>query len=208
MAVTAHGGYVDRFRTNLKKPGIRVPITTDARLFKEASELGRTVIWLHTFGERFADPSSGRPAQPPRLPQELAPKISRQGAIGANDEMPNTIKYDSVERRLHIGDGYIDGVSQETWDYKVSGKGVLQYWFSYRKANRNRPIIGNRRKPSPLCEINPDHWLAEYTTELINLINIIGRLVELEPLQRGLLEKICNGDTIRSEELGIQPKTN
>jgi hypothetical protein len=47
------------------------------------------------------------------------------------------------------------------WNYEISGKHVLHQWFSYRKANRERPITGDRRKPSKLGDIQPDHWLAE-----------------------------------------------
>ena len=87
------------------------------------------------------------------------------------------------------------------WAYEVSGKQVLRQWFSYRKAHRERPIIGDRRPPSPLGEIQPDHWLAEYTTELLNVLNVIGLLVGLEPLQAALLERVCSGRTISAEEL-------
>jgi len=87
------------------------------------------------------------------------------------------------------------------WSYEVSGKQVLLQWFSYRKANRERPIIGDRRTPSPLGNIQPDHWLAEYTTELINVLNVLGWLVDLEPAQAALLKKICTGPSISAEEL-------
>ena len=87
------------------------------------------------------------------------------------------------------------------WLYEVSCKQVLLQWFSYRKGNRERPIIGDRRTPSPLGNIQPDHWLAEYTTELINVLNVLGLLVELEPVQAALLEKVCAGPTIPAEEL-------
>ncbi|MGA2881354.1 MAG: hypothetical protein ABSG13_20585 [Bryobacteraceae bacterium] len=87
------------------------------------------------------------------------------------------------------------------WLYEVSGKQVVLHWFSYRKANRERPIIGDRRAPSPLGKIQPTHWLAEYTTELLNVLNVLGWLVDLEPAQGTMLEKICSGPTISSEEL-------
>ena len=89
------------------------------------------------------------------------------------------------------------------WLYEVSGKQVLLQWFSYRKANRERPIIGDRRAPSKLGDIRPDHWLAEYTTELINLLNVLGRLVDLEPAQAALLERVCAGPTISAEDLRV-----
>lgn len=89
------------------------------------------------------------------------------------------------------------------WSYEISGKQVLLQWFSYRSANRERPIIGDRRPPSLLGDIQPDHWLAEYTTELINVLNVLGWLVDLEPTQANLLEKVCSGPTISLEELRV-----
>jgi hypothetical protein len=52
-------------------------------------------------------------------------------------------------------------------------------------------IIGDRRPPSPLDRIQPDHWLDEYTVDLMNLLHVLGRLVALEPRQADLLERIC-----------------
>jgi hypothetical protein len=78
---------------------------------------------------------------------------------------------------------------------------VLLQWFSYRKKNRERPIIGDRRPPSPLGDIKPDHWLPEYTSELLNVLNVLGFLVELEPKQADLLERICDGPLISGAEL-------
>jgi hypothetical protein len=115
--------------------------------------------------------------------------------------MPDSINYDASKRRLLLGRGYVENVEPGVWLYEVSGKQVLLQWFSYRKANRARPIIGDRRAPSLLASIQPDHWLAEYTTELINVLNVLGWLVELEPVQAALLERVCAGPTISSEEL-------
>jgi hypothetical protein len=94
--------------------------------------------------------------------------------------MPDEIDYDAGKRRLFIGAGFIDNVPPEVWNYEVSGKRVLTQWFSYRKRNRDRPIIGDRRPASKLSEIQPDHWLAEYTTELLHVLHVLGGLVELE----------------------------
>ena len=115
--------------------------------------------------------------------------------------MPDSIEYDGAKKRLLIGSGYIENVEPTVWHYEVSGKQVLLQWFSYRKHHRERPIIGDRRPPSPLGQNQPDHWLAEYTTELINVLNVLGRLVELESAQAVLLEKICAGPTITAEAL-------
>lgn len=80
------------------------------------------------------------------------------GAIPDNpDSMPDTIEYDEAKRRLLVGTGFIDNVSPAVWQYEVSGKRVLTQWFSYRKKNRERPIIGDRWPPSKLGDIQPDH---------------------------------------------------
>jgi hypothetical protein len=92
-----------------------------------------------------------------------------------------------------------------TWiiapEYEISGKQVVVEWSTIGKSNRERPIMGDRRPPSPLCDIQPDYWLAEYTTELINPLNVLGMLLDLEPRQADLLEKICAGRLISADEL-------
>ena len=201
-AVAAHPAFTARFKSDLAQPGLRVPLTADGEIFAAAADLGRTVIWLHTFGERFVDPGRGRLAGPPRLASDDAPIIPASGAIPLEPAaMPDTLAYDAVNRRLLVGHGYVEGVDARVWRYEVSGKQVLRQWFSYRKANRERPIIGDRRPPSKLVDLQPDHWLAEYTTELINVLNVLGRLVDLEQSQADLLERICSVQTISAGEL-------
>ena len=201
-ATAAHPAFTARFQGDLSTPGLHIPITADADTFTEAIALGRTVIWLHTFGERMADSDQGRPAQPPRLPKGKLPRIPAAGAIPQDPvAMPDQINYDATTKRLHIGTGFVENVDPAIWQYEVSGKQVLLHWFSYRKKDRDRPIMGDRRPPSPLGSIQPDHWLPEYTTELINVLNVLGCLVDLEPKQAVLLEEICAGPTISVEDL-------
>ena len=201
-AVAANPAFTKRFEDDLSTPGLRIPITSDWNIFAEAVEVGRTILWLHTFGERMADPAKGRPAQPPRLPAGKAPRIPSKGAISQEPtEMPDTISYEATKKHLHVGNGYVENVEPGVWNYEVSGKQVLLQWFSYRKADRERPIIGDRRTPSPLGDIQPKHWLAEYTTELINVLNVLGWLVSLEPAQKELLDKICAAPMISGNEL-------
>ena len=64
-------------------------------------------------------------------------------------------------------------------------------------------MIGDRRPPSPLETIQPDGWLAEYTTDLLDLLNVLGRLIALEPAQASLLDRICAGPLIDSRVLTI-----
>ncbi|SBW04968.1 putative DNA methyltransferase (fragment) [uncultured Alphaproteobacteria bacterium] len=201
-AVAAHPGYVAQFSGDLIQPGLRIPITADTTLFAEAVNIGREVIWLHTFGERYADPAASRPAGPPRLPKGDGPLIPAGGEIPSDPEkFPDSISYDARQKRLHVGTGYIDNVPPAVWAYEVSGKPVLEHWFSYRRLDRSRPIIGNRRPPSPLGDIQPKAWLAEYTTELLNVIHVLGRLIALESVQADLLERICSSPPLTKSSL-------
>jgi hypothetical protein len=201
-AVAAHPAFTERFQDDLLTPGLRIPLSADKALFSEAAALGRTVVWLHTFGERMVDPAQGRRGQPPRLPAEKRPRIPAEGEIPQDaTSMPDEIDYEAAKQRLRIGSGFVVNVPPAVWRYEVSGKQVLVQWFSYRRRNRERPIIGDRRPPSPLGDIQPNHWLAEYTTELINVLNVLGWLVLIEPQQAALLKKICGGPLITAEEL-------
>ena len=194
--VLAHPAYTARFRDDLVQPGLRVPLSGNRSLFDEAVEVGREVIWLHCFGERFADVAAGRPKGPPRV-RIRGPVIPKDGGIPtAPGKFPDRISYDANLSRLEIGEGFIDNVPPAVWAYEVSGKQVLPQWFSYRRLDRSRPIIGTRRPPSELQNIQPDTWLVEYTTELMDLLHVLSRLVDLESRQRDLLDRICGDELI------------
>jgi Type ISP C-terminal specificity domain/N-6 DNA Methylase len=199
-AVMAHPAFTARFAPDLVRPGLRVPLTADAALFAETVALGGEVVWLHCYGERFADPKANRPKRSPRMPKASAPSIPARGAIpSAPEPLPDTMDYDPAKRRLIVGRGYVENVTPEMWAYEVSGKQVLRHWFSYRRRDRSRPIIGDHRPPSPLDSIQPDHWLPEYTSDLIDLLHVLGRLIALEPAQADLLNRICAGP-LRSDD--------
>ncbi len=200
--VMAHPAFTARFAQDLIQPGLRLPLTADAALFRRACALGREVVWLHSYGERFADPAAGRPKGPPRLPVGQRPTIPTKGAIPpAPAPLPDAMEHDPLKNRLHVGLGYVDNVTKAMWDYEVSGKQVVRHWFSYRKADRSRPVIGDRRPPSPLEKIQPEGWLAEYTSDLIDLLNVLGRLIALEPAQAQVLDAICAGPMILPQAL-------
>ncbi len=199
--VAAHPGYTGRFAKDLRQPGLRIPLTVDRDLFDEAVALGRQVIWLHTFGERYVDAAAGRPKGAPRLVQD-APSIPASGAIPSDpDRFPDTISHDAATQRLYVGEGYIANVTDAMWRYEVSGVPVVRQWFSYRKKDRSRPIIGDRRPPSPLGDIQPEGWLAEYSSELVNVLNVLGRLIALEPAQAELLGRIVESPTLSVDAL-------
>lgn len=195
-AVAAHPAYAVRFAPDLVQPGLRVPLTADPALFAEAAALGREVVWLHTFGERFADASAGRPPGPPRAEGAARPALL--------DDIPadaDALAYLAPDRRLMVGTAAIENVAPEVWAYEVSGKQVLTQWFSYRRLDRSRPTIGDKRPPSPLETTRPAGWLPEYTTELLNVLNVLTRLVALEPAQADLLDRIVAGPLLAADDL-------
>ncbi|MBM4397934.1 MAG: hypothetical protein FJ087_19890 [Deltaproteobacteria bacterium] len=129
-------------------------------------------------------------------------RIPVGGAIPQSAEgMPNEIAYDEATRRLLVGTGHVENVPPRVWAYEVSGKQVIRQWFSYRKRDRERPLMGDRRPPSRLCDVQPDRWIAEYTQDLMDLLHVLGLLVELEPVQAGLLDRICAGATVPEADL-------
>jgi Type ISP C-terminal specificity domain len=101
-AVAASPAYSERFRVDLRQPGLRVPITAQRAVFDEAVKLGREVVWLHTFGERFGE---GRPPGPPRVDKD-EPTIPARGALpDALAAMPHDLDYDAASRKLKGGLG-------------------------------------------------------------------------------------------------------
>ena len=130
------------------------------------------------------------------------PTIPAGGALPSSlDDMPHELDYDPAARRLKIRTGYIDHVSPQVWAYDVSGKRVVTQWWSYRRKDRSKPPMGDKRPPSELSRIQPDKWLPEYTTELLNVLRVLTRLVALEPAQDATLARIIEGPTISAETL-------
>jgi hypothetical protein len=193
-AVTAHGGYTARFSEHLRTPGIRVPLTADPDLWRRAVSLGRRVIWLHTYGERFVEPGEGRPAGPPK-PDSSSRAMVRVGIPGSAEAMPDDISYDAQTETLHVGGGRISPVLPEVWAYKVSGMRIIKKWFDYRKKNPGG------RKSSPLDHIRTEEWPAEFTTELLRLLHVLTLCVKLEPEQADLLAQICDGPLVTVADL-------
>lgn len=199
-AITAHRGYTERFAMELRTPGIRIPLTAQADLWQRAVDIGKEVLWLHTYGERCVDPSAGRPKAVPKMHTDR-PRVTV--TIPDSEEgMPSKIEYDENALTLKVGEGRIYPVSAELWNYHVSGMLVIKHWFGYRKKNP----AGKRT--SKLDDIVPNTWTPHMTTELLNLLNVLGRCVALEPRQAELLDEIMATTQItvaELEEAGVLP---
>ena len=199
-ALTSHPGYTNRFQCDLEVPGIRVPLTKDPALWARATALGRHVLWAHTYGERCADKAAGRPYGNVRLPHDrpqCAAEIPDQA-----DGMPERLEYDPVTQDLWVGSGRIHPVPQQVRNYQVSGMNVLDKWFGYRRRN----AAGRRRLE--LDHLIAEKWRPDWTTELLQLLNVLGVLVRLEAEQDILLDAVCQQPRITVEDLtaaGVLP---
>ncbi len=189
-ALGATSAFSERFDDVLAEQAgpIHVPITAETILFEQAVTLGRDLLWWHTWGERF------RPARQARLPDGQATEIE------AVDGLPESFGYDSGAHELKVGTGVFGPVSQEAWDFEVSGLRVLHSWLSYRKKTRKG------RKSSPLDDIRPTRWTQ--TNELLLLLSIIEHTIEVTPKAAELLAEIVSGPLIPASELPTPTPAN
>jgi len=185
--------YTARFEQELATREIRVPLSRDAALFREARDLGRRLLYLHTFGERFAPTARDRGRVP-------------RGAVRNTTPVPNTTEgypedFEWIEntQTLRVGAGEFGPVSREVYDYEVSGLKVVQSWLAYRMKNPRG------RRSSPLDDIVPERWPAEFTTELLNVLWILEHTLEIHEQQADLLERIIAGPLFAADELPQPP---
>ncbi|MEX5637361.1 type ISP restriction/modification enzyme [Parafrankia sp. FMc2] len=188
--LTAHPGYTSTFTDELSTPGIRIPITADRDLWARAVAIGEEVLWLHTYGAT----DIGRPPGNIRFPQEDSRQPLSIKGIGA---MPGSLRYNPQQRTLAIGDGEISPVRPEVWAYTVDGKNVVKSWFNYRKKDP-----GGRRF-SPLDGIHSTIWDPIWTTELLDLLTVLTRLVNLEPAQAEVLTDVLAGPMLSRKALQV-----
>jgi hypothetical protein len=57
------------------------------------------------------------------------------------------------------------------------------------------------KKTSPLDDIHATAWDPDWTTEFIDLLTVLTRLVELEPRQATLLDQILQGPLLSKTDL-------
>ena len=130
----SHPGYASVFAADLAVPGLRVPLTANPQAFTHAVAIGKRVLWLHSYGQRFYDQDDNRPKQPPRLPRDRAPNVLGSYPIpGDPEHMPDALGYDPETGELSVGGGRIGNVTPRMREYDISGVNVLNKWFGYRR---------------------------------------------------------------------------
>jgi hypothetical protein len=182
-AVLGSPAYTETFAEELSIPGPRLPITKDHALFRRGAELGRWLVGLHTYGERFG-------GSVPRGKARVEKAIP-----DSPQSYPEDYSYDPVEKTLKVGEGEIRPVEPEVYEYSVSGLEVVKSWLGYRMKNPTG------KKSSPLDEIRPERWTGDMTRELLELLWILEATVDKEPELAELLTEITGSEVFTAEEL-------
>jgi predicted helicase len=187
----AQPAFTARFAKELESRELRLPLTADAALFLRGAELGRELLYLHTYGERCAEGQ--------RWPQ---PVIKCHKAVPAGG-LPESFAYDAARKVIRISNGKNSGefgpVAREVWDYEVSGLKVVQSWLGYRMKNRKG------KKSSPLDDISPAEWESAATSEFLRLLNLLTRTLALHPQQEKLLEAVLNAPLLKASDFSPVP---
>jgi hypothetical protein len=177
--------------------GSVVPLPRDAALWQEGLALGRRAVWLHTYGQRFADSAEGRDADRLRLPGGSRPYV-RSPLPGA--PRAEELAYDPDEQVLLIGDGRVAPVSPAAWEVTAGGVRVIEAWFERRTAPG---------APGTLEALRPAAWTRATTSELLELISVLTLLAALRTDRERLADRLSvRGATITGAELraaGVLP---
>ncbi|WP_029105430.1 type ISP restriction/modification enzyme [Mycobacterium sp. 360MFTsu5.1] len=190
-AVAGHRGFTRTFSSELATPGVHIPITGVAELWTQAVELGRSVLWAHTYGKAFAD-GNERPSGNIAFARGSSDRILNHTPV---TELPTGFTYDVDNQRIEVGGGTFGPVSREAIDYEVGGRKVVKSWIDYR----SKEPAGKRS--SPLDDVNPTTWDHSWTQELNELLTLVTRLVRLEPEQDELLTAILDAPLITVADL-------
>jgi hypothetical protein len=182
-ALAGTPAFSERFGDELAEAAgpFHVPLTADPALFDRAVEIGRELLWWHTWGERFAPADAD--GLPPSSAQEIEPVHG----------YPEKFGYDATAERLIVGTGVFGPVSQDVWGFEVSGLRVVSSWLGYRIAKRKG------KSSSDLDKIRPSRWT--FTDELLRVLAILEHTVEVTPDAAALLDEIVAGPLVEGADM-------
>ena len=168
-----------------------------ATLFTRAVALGKRLLFLHTYGERFlpagaqrgqipagtAKCLNGIPTKPDGYPEKFSWTEGGTGVppVGDTNTAGTAVPLSGV---LRVGAGEFAPVSRAVWEFSVSGYEVLRGWLGFRMKQRSG------RKSSPLDDLRPAAWTAALTTELLELLWVLEATVAAQPELNALLSEI------------------
>lgn len=180
--------YTRRFWNELETPGPRVPMTKDGKTFADTVNLGRKLIWLHTYAERFRDVAGDD-----EVPAGSAKII--KGISDKPDEYPVSYHFDPDTYEISVGNGRFGPVAPGVWDFEISGFKVVQSWLAYRMKGRAG------KKSSPLDLLRPERWSARMSEELLELLWVLEATLAMETDLSAQLDRIVGGVCFTAAEL-------
>ena len=194
--ILAGGDYTDRFAEALETPGPRIPLTADPHLFAEVAAHGEELLWLHTYGERMNTDD-----RPDRIPTSTTIRWADTPTSIPDDS--RDFSYDADTCTLHVADGHLEDVPQQVWEFEVSGMQVVKKWLGYRTGKGAGRAASST---SPLDHIRPTEWSSEWTEELLELLTVLERTLEMMPAGAELLDRVCDGPLIDASDLPEVPE--
>ncbi len=183
--------YHARFEDALATPGPRVPITADPALWAEAVSLGGELLWLHTFGARFRGAARGRFVPP-------VDGLAWRRRVEAAPQTAADVGYDAGARTLQVGDGVVEGVPPEVWEFTVSRMPVVKKWLGYRTARGAGRAASSK---NPLDRVRPTAWPDAWSDDLLDLLRVLTLTVDRQAAQADLLDRVCRGPSLPGSAL-------
>ena len=184
-AVTAFPGYQERFEEELNVPTIRVPFTSDPKLWELAVGIGQRIIALST-------------ADRTRLDTDVcalggvSSVIAWEAAHGTDPiggRVSQWVKLRDGDK-LVVGGNVFTGVTQDILNYRIGNAQIVKKWLERRLSTPYGKSM------SPLDKIMPDEWESEWSVELFKLLQTIEALIAIEDEQQELLDKVMAGELL------------
>lgn len=194
FALLSQPAYQQMFAADLATPGPHVPLTASPDLFNEAVDLGKELLWLQTYGQRFGEQTN-----------ETVPRANGVEWIADVRTLPRTleeVKYDPQTKTITIGDGVLGGVSPAVWNYAVSGWRVVRQWIGSRTA-RGIGRAASSKTASHLDRIRPQHWEDSWNDELVELVSVLSLSLGKQSEQADVLHRIIDSPQIPLKNLPI-----
>jgi hypothetical protein len=191
--VLAGANYSDRFKRELERLGPRIPLSADPDLFDQMARHGSRLLWLQTFGERYAEdrneefPTEGVywRLEPTRLPADKT-----------------EIRFNPDDQELLVADGVLVGLSEAVYSFEVSGMPVITKWLGYRQQRAPGKAASST---SPLDGIRPATWHREWSEELVEIVAALRETTALLSQGVELLDSILGGPLVSASELPVPP---
>ena len=191
--IMAHPSFTDRYYEELDTREVRIPITKDPALFERVHSAGARLLWLHTYGQRYA------PSGEPKGQVPIGEAKNTVSVPQSEEGFPTSYWYDEATQTLHVGQGQFAPVAKEVYEFEVSGLKVVHSWLKYRMRD------GAGSKSSPLDGIRPTKWPAAFTIEVLELLWVLDATVAGYPEQAELLESVASGECVKAAELPEVP---